>query len=518
MNRIVIMLVFWAVSFTATADDICNGLAEDALHQCLKQGYGVETKLSYKTARSFMFKDIDNVDGEVQLVYSGAMFKTNKIPNHTIVNTEHTWPQSKFKFSGIKTDLHHLFPTYNRINSKRGSHPFFDIPDNETRAWMNKNDQGKKQIPARSVRDEYSEWTNGKFEPREAHKGALARAMFYVYGIYGKNNVNYRWFKPQINTLLNWHTQYPVTEREIARSSDIKAIQGNENPFVLDPTLAYRIVGAPLPETADTTPLVEDVHSSDSSTLRIATWNIEHLSRNNRQGKTPREEEDYVALKRYASLLNADIIALQEVDGEEAAKRIFDSAEFDFHFAQGTSKQNVGFVVKKGIEWAPRTDLDALNVGRVRPGVRITLFPDEEPIELLGVHLKSFCFSQPRTSRSKDCKKHWKQVPIIEAWIDELASQSKAFIVLGDFNRRLSSDNDEVWDEWDDGQPDGLSLSLPTMNRLSNCWGGEYPDYIDHILGNDVQFIEGSFDQLVYDTDTGNELSDHCPISVEFRY
>lgn len=90
--------------------------------------------------------------------------------------------------------------------------------------------------------------------------------------------------------------------------------------------------------------------------------------------------------------------------------------------------------------------------------------------------------------------------------------------MLGDFNRRLSSGNDEVWDEWDDGEPDGLNLSLPTMKRESNCWGGEYPDYIDHFIGNNIQFVEGSFDQLVYNTDASNELSDHCPISVEFHY
>lgn len=387
MNRIVITLCSLAVAFTSTADNICNGLTQDALHQCLKQSFGVVTKLSYKTAREHMFKNIDNVDGEVELVYSGAMFSTNKIPKHTIVNTEHTWPQSKFKSAGIKTDLHHLFPTYNKINSKRGSYPFAEIPDSETRGWMNKNDQGQKQIPARSIRYEYSEWTNGKFEPREEHKGALARAMFYVYGIYGKQNVNYRWFKPQIDTLLAWHSQYPAKANEIVRSSSIKAVQGNENPFVLDPTLAYRIVGVPVPDTATAMPLVESI---EGNVLRIATWNIEHLSRINGQGKMPRGDEDYAALKLYASLLNADIVALQEVDGEEAAKRIFDSTVFDFHFAQSRSKQNVGFVVRKGVEWEPRPDFDILNVGSVRPGVRITLFPDYEPIELLGVHLNPF--------------------------------------------------------------------------------------------------------------------------------
>ena len=52
---------------------------------------------SYKAARQQMFGHIDNDQGAVRLVYSGDQFETLTIPDHTVVNTEHTWPQSKFK-------------------------------------------------------------------------------------------------------------------------------------------------------------------------------------------------------------------------------------------------------------------------------------------------------------------------------------------------------------------------------------------------------------------------------------
>jgi len=55
----------------------------------------------------------------------------NQIPFHEILNTEHTWPQSKFLKTGDgeiirfqKGDLHHLFPAANDLNSYRGNYPF----------------------------------------------------------------------------------------------------------------------------------------------------------------------------------------------------------------------------------------------------------------------------------------------------------------------------------------------------------------------------------------------------------
>ena len=77
---------------------------------------------SYKAARQGMFRHIDNEQGAVRLVHSGATFATSDIPDHAQVNTEHTWPQSKFKHAAsvprIKSDLRHLYPTFSRINSE----------------------------------------------------------------------------------------------------------------------------------------------------------------------------------------------------------------------------------------------------------------------------------------------------------------------------------------------------------------------------------------------------------------
>ena len=145
-------------------------------------------------------------------------------------------------------------------------------------------------------------------------------------------------------------------------------------------------------------------------------------------------------------------------------------------------------------------DLDPKN-NDLRNGVDIEIMVNGNPIRLLSVHLKSGCFEDPLYSKKSSCRKLASQVPILEKWIDKRASNGTPFIVVGDFNRRFNIKNDDFWAEIDDGEPLGLDLIRATGGFSSECWGGEYPDYIDHIVyGLEVKkwVLEGSFGQLVY--------------------
>ncbi|MBC8882575.1 endonuclease [Flavobacterium piscinae] len=42
-------------------------------------------------------------------------------------------------------------------------------------------------------------------------------------------------------TLLQWHNQDPVDQIEMERNNKIKLYQGNDNPFIIDATLAERL-------------------------------------------------------------------------------------------------------------------------------------------------------------------------------------------------------------------------------------------------------------------------------------
>ncbi|MEJ6481445.1 endonuclease [Nostoc punctiforme UO1] len=126
------------------------------------------------------------------------------------------------------------------MNSERGNKPFDDIADTNTKKWY-RNDTVQSTIPTRAI-DEFSESSSAKFEPREKVKGDIARAIFYFYTIYRNQaeKVDRNYFQNQRQTLCKWNQQDVPDITEIKRSHAIAKFQGNDNPFVLDVTLAER--------------------------------------------------------------------------------------------------------------------------------------------------------------------------------------------------------------------------------------------------------------------------------------
>ena len=158
------------------------------------------------------------------------------------INAEHVWPQSKgAREEPLKSDLHHLFPERQGVNSSRSNLPFGEVPDAESDAWY-RLDASQSRTPREHL-DEWSERGNGLWEPREGRKGDVARAVFYVAAVYPER-VDPTFFPPMRETLLAWNRADPPDDAERARSAWVAGLQGTENPFVLDPALADRIWGA----------------------------------------------------------------------------------------------------------------------------------------------------------------------------------------------------------------------------------------------------------------------------------
>lgn len=260
-----------------------------------------------------------------------------------------------------------------------------------------------------------------------------------------------------------------------------------------------------------------------SGRIRLATWNIATLHREIGgrifHDSAAREPVDYERIRCYSRLLDADIIAVQEIDGIEALRRVIDTDVYDLHMSGRSAHQNTGFAFKKGLDVTTRPDFEALDVGRVRRGTRIDLSHNGKTIKLMSVHLKSGCFSN--SSSGSACTKLQAQVPVLERWIDDAASGSDAFIVLGDFNRRLVQGGDLVWAELDDGVPPNANLVAATENMPISCRDNEFTQFIDHILLDQraAQWLDSSsFRHVTYrqqDKDVWGLISDHCPVVVE---
>jgi endonuclease I len=186
--------------------------------------------LGYNNARRAMFGTIDNENGRVQCVYTGQWedVEEGTIPDADIINTEHTWPQSRFEGiseeSTAKCDLNHLYPTLSGINSTRGNYPFGEVTDQsgslDGSLWG------------------YNDDNVYCFEPRDPHKGDCARSMFY-FSIRYSNPQSF--LNAQEATLRTWYYQDPVSTKETTRNDAIEDAQGNRNPFVDRPQLLERI-------------------------------------------------------------------------------------------------------------------------------------------------------------------------------------------------------------------------------------------------------------------------------------
>ena len=250
-----LLLLFTLLTITpsttlhAQTDDIATGLSGDELIAFLQANFSITDEQSYNAARDAMFGSIDNVGGTVRGVYSGQeLTAANRTEaQNQGFNTEHVWPQSFFnQIIPLRSDIHHLFITRSDVNSARSNFPFAEIPDEQTDRWY--RDTGNQtSIPDTNI-DEYSELNNNtSFEPREDHKGNIARAVFYFWAIYqndpaitGDESDNEAFFDGMKDVLLQWHDQDPVTQEEVNRSIDIEVVQGNRNPFIHDTTLVRR--------------------------------------------------------------------------------------------------------------------------------------------------------------------------------------------------------------------------------------------------------------------------------------
>ncbi len=200
-------------------ENLTNKALKDKLNQLISN----HTSLGYDLARTKMFSEIDNKDGWVECVYTGFKLQTSGIPNSNIMNTEHTWPQSMGADNEpARSDLFHLFPTKSDANSRRGSYPFGTVVNvtwSEGGSKLGTNSKG-----------------NTVFEPRDVHKGNVARAIFY-FSIRYKLPID----ADQESELRKWHTLDPVDTEEIDRCNSITGYQKNRNPFVDWPPFVDRI-------------------------------------------------------------------------------------------------------------------------------------------------------------------------------------------------------------------------------------------------------------------------------------
>ena len=195
----------------------------------------------------FEARDTTNDRHVITCVYSGE----NKIYSNTFdwdllgFSREHSYCHSWMPSYPANTpelpeyiDFHHLFPVNQKnVNEIRSNYPF-----------------GKVEVSFRNYfGSKFGFNSRGEvvFEPRDEHKGDVARALFYMIVCY--NGIKgYNWgFKDVISPtiqygqdqeiLKEWNMKDPPSNWEIARNDFIDSLQGNRNPFIDHPEFACYI-------------------------------------------------------------------------------------------------------------------------------------------------------------------------------------------------------------------------------------------------------------------------------------
>ena len=268
-------------------------------------------------------------------------------------------------------------------------------------------------------------------------------------------------------------------------------------------------------------------HPARAADLKVATWNLDWLTLRPAgdpilpHDVVPKQDADRIVLRRYAQQLDADIVAIQEVDGPEAAATIFTPDRYALFMTGDDVVQRTGFAVRRGLVVERNPDLAGLDVipnarFHLRSGADITVVLPGGRLRLLGVHLKTGCHDARLNTRSRSCETLRQQVPPLQGWIAQRQREGVPFVVIGDFNRVMDG-QDDLFAALNTIAP----LSRATEGQSTPCWGGN--TFIDHIIAGGAArawMVPGSMKVMLYrETDAAakDHLSDHCPVSVRFR-
>jgi len=193
-------------------------------------------------------------------------------------NREHIVPQSLFnEGSPMKNDIHFIRATDGKVNGMRSNYPFGKVG---SASFTSLN--GSKLGSSSS-----SGFSGTVFEPIDEFKGDVARMIFYFVTRYQSKLSTFStgnmlgssafpglqtW---ELNVLLAWHNQDPVSQAEINRNNASYTFQGNRNPFIDNPSYVNQIWGGQAPTTdtqAPSTVTNLTVSGKTSNTVSL-TWN-----------------------------------------------------------------------------------------------------------------------------------------------------------------------------------------------------------------------------------------------------
>ena len=235
-----------------------------------------------------MFTDIPTGTGEFE--FDHCLNKDNgSCPGGEgqCYNREHTLPRSwwgggtSYPADTQNFDLHHITPSDRSMNTAKLNYPPGLVPT-ATATTIGSNGFKVGPNPAYPCGSKY-------FEPIDEYKGDYARMFFYMATKYelviagwtssngscamaGNSYPVYnQWM---LDVLLDWHTNDPVSVKEVDRNNAAYGVQGNRNPYIDNPQWVGYVWGDNLGNSCSTlaATCIETTSSSSAIACDTYTW------------------------------------------------------------------------------------------------------------------------------------------------------------------------------------------------------------------------------------------------------
>lgn len=360
--------------------------------------------------------------------------------------------------------------------------------------------------------------------------------------------------------------------------------------------------------------VIAGIGAAQAGDLTIANWNIQTLvypadPHTVFAGDYRRQQADFADLQRWRDLVGADVYLLQEVTSPMAIESVFPSAEGWRYCISGQYANDEGLPVtpvctapgqtphvpqaavrhqytaiairpNAPVEIVSVADLQSLNVGSldwdpslgswvvhpVRWGLDATLKSGSSQVRLLVVHMKTGCFDDQLTrddwledpagkaAVKSACTTLGRQLFPLRGWLEAREAGGEAWMVVGDFNRRLDAgagtSQNEVWTALSGYEPVTLTtgaivdkdpradiaLFRSPYKEASVCWREFREPHPTSLASADTYymlpiefFIFGEKAKSMV-VDTGHQiawpwpqpvdtqrLSDHCPEAIRIK-
>lgn len=262
---------------------IISAGAKDNGYDALYTGYPTtDSDHSYENDGSVLDMYSEDPTGSDPYNYQHGVKKCgNYSTEGDCYNREHVIPQSFFDLDNNKkgdppmvSDIHFIRPTDGKVNGMRSNYPFGTV---SKASFTSKN--GSKLGPCSATG-----YTGTVFEPIDEFKGDIARMVFYFVTRYESKLSGFStgnmlgdstypglqtW---ELNVLLTWAAQDPVSASEIERNDASYNFQNNRNPYIDHPEWVQLVWGSQTSDTESPSTPTNLTVASTSTTSANLSW------------------------------------------------------------------------------------------------------------------------------------------------------------------------------------------------------------------------------------------------------